>query len=124
MLFRSLSLGHVIPPLDSVAVLAHFAHRVWALVVLGGALVLFARCRRSGDARLVRPSRLLLGAILVQIALGAATVLTARGVSPTTAHVMVGALILGTAFFLTLRAFRLVPEEASHLLPHSDPVRT
>ena len=40
--------------------------------------------------------------------LGALTVLTAKGVVPTTAHVATGALILGTSFLLTIRAFGMV----------------
>jgi cytochrome c oxidase assembly protein subunit 15 len=119
-----LSLGRVVPPLDTVPIAAHFAHRVWALVVLGGVVYLVDRGRRSGDRRLVGPALLALGAVLAQIGLGAATVLTARSVLPTTAHVMVGALILGTSFFLSLRASRLVPTEAQERLPEADPVGT
>ncbi|HWX25268.1 MAG TPA: COX15/CtaA family protein, partial [Vicinamibacteria bacterium] len=100
-----LSLGRVIPPLDSLPVAIHFAHRVGALVVLVAVLVLALRGARSRDPRFARPALGLLGVVFVQIALGAATVLSGRAVLPTTAHVMTGALVLGGAFFLALRAF-------------------
>jgi cytochrome c oxidase assembly protein subunit 15 len=100
-----LSLGRIVPPLDTFPVAIHFAHRLGALVVFGGTLVLLRACRKTGDPRFERPALGLVLLVLVQIALGGATVLTGRGVLPTTAHVLTGALILGTAFLLTLRAY-------------------
>ena len=44
--------------------------------------------------------------VLVQIALGALTVLTGKAVLPTTAHVATGAAILGLCWFTTLRTRR------------------
>jgi heme A synthase len=40
--------------------------------------------------------------------LGAITVWTAKAVTPTTVHVLTGALVLGTSFLLTLRAYAMV----------------
>ena len=48
---------------------------------------------------------LLLG---IQLTLGALTVWTAKAVTPTTAHVATGALVLGTSFLLTLRAYAMI----------------
>ena len=45
---------------------------------------------------------------MIQIALGGATVLSGRAVVPTTAHVAVGAAVLGTCWLVSLRAFRLL----------------
>jgi cytochrome c oxidase assembly protein subunit 15 len=121
-----LALGRVIPPLDTLPVAVHFAHRVGALAVLGAALVLWARARGTGDSRFSAPAGLLVIAVLLQGSLGAATVLSRRGVLPTTAHVMTGAFVLGLSFFLTLRAFRHTRPEAAGLpaFPRPDPVRT
>ena len=44
--------------------------------------------------------------VLVQIALGASVIWTGKAVYPTTAHVATEAAVLGTAFFLSLRAHR------------------
>jgi len=51
--------------------------------------------------------------VTVQLTLGAITVWTAKAVIPTTAHVLTGALVLGTSFLLTLRSYAmLAPERA------------
>ena len=50
--------------------------------------------------------------VLVQIGLGAATVLTAKAVLPTTAHVATGAAILGLCWLVTLRSRRLLRPSA------------
>jgi len=46
--------------------------------------------------------------LAVQITLGGVTILSARAVLPTTAHVAVGAALLATSLALTLRAYRLI----------------
>ena len=46
--------------------------------------------------------------LIVQLSLGAITVWTAKAVLPTTAHVLTGALVLGTSVLLTLRAYAMV----------------
>jgi heme a synthase len=95
-----LSLGRLVPPLDSFPVAIAFAHRVWAFVVAGLVLATAAaafRSRRPG----LRRTALALGAIvLVQISLGALTVLSRKAVAITTIHVATGALLLGTAVAL------------------------
>jgi cytochrome c oxidase assembly protein subunit 15 len=101
-----LAFGHVVPPLSDPRVVVHFAHRLGALAVLAavGRLVLCAH--RSGDVRFVRPARVLATLVAVQVGLGASVIWTGKAVYPTTAHVATGAAVLGTAFFLTLRAHR------------------
>jgi cytochrome c oxidase assembly protein subunit 15 len=103
-----LALGRVVPPLDTPGVALHFAHRLGGLVVLGAVLHMFRAARASGEARLRGPAALALLLVLVQLALGAATVLTAKAVSPTTLHVATGAALLATAWFTALRARRLL----------------
>jgi cytochrome c oxidase assembly protein subunit 15 len=96
-----LSLGRIVPPLESFPVSIAFAHRAWALVVAGLAFAAAFSAARSG----LRRTGFLLGSlVLVQVALGAATVLSGKAVAITTAHVATGALLLGTALALSLGA--------------------
>jgi heme a synthase len=101
--------GRWIPPadvLEQAPVAVHLAHRAGALVVLALVLRLARRASRDGDPRLARPAQLALALVFLQIALGALTVLTAKAVLPTTAHVATGAAILGLCWFATLRTRR------------------
>jgi len=108
-----LALHRVIPPLDDPAVALHFAHRVGAVAVLAVVLWLAIVCRRSADASLERHAALGVLLAAMQVTLGAFTVLTAKAVVPTTAHVAVGAAVLGTCWLLFLRARRrLRPADA------------
>jgi cytochrome c oxidase assembly protein subunit 15 len=103
-----LAFGGLVPPVWSPGIAVHFAHRLGALAVVASLVPLVLRCRRSGDARLARHAGALAGLLLVQLALGAATVLAHKAVLPTTAHVATGAAVLGGAWLLTLRAHRLL----------------
>ena len=96
-----LSLGRLVPPLDSFPVAIAFAHRAWALVVAGFVFAAAFAAVRSGFRR----TGFFLGSlVLAQVALGAATVLSGKSVAITTAHVATGALLLGTAIALALGA--------------------
>src|SRR5437870_5668698 len=99
-----LAFGRLVPPVASVPILVHFAHRGGALVVLVAVAHLFLRARRAGDPRFVRPASALLGLVLFQIALGGATVLTTKAVTPTTLHVATGAAILGGCWLAARRS--------------------
>jgi cytochrome c oxidase assembly protein subunit 15 len=101
--------GRWLPPLgqlDQAPVLVHLAHRAGALVVFAVVLRLAARAHRAQDSRFIVPARLAVVLVLFQIGLGAATVLTGKAVTPTTAHVATGAAILGLCWLTTLRARR------------------
>lgn len=98
-----LAFGRLVPPLDSAAVAVHFAHRLGALAVLAAAFHLWRRARRSRDPRFSRPAALVLAMVAAQIGLGAAAVVTAKAVIPTTAHVATGAALLGACWFIALR---------------------
>ena len=94
-----LSLGRVVPRIDSFPVAIAFAHRAWALVVAGLVIAAAVAAYRSG----LRRSALFLGLLVpTQIALGALTVLSRKGVAITTAHVAMGALLLATSLALSL----------------------
>lgn len=101
-----LALGRIVPPLESVPVAVHFAHRLTALLVLASVLLLLRRSWRTRDPRFLWPATLALALVGAQIALGAVTVLSGRAVLPATLHVVVGAAVLGTCWFATLRALR------------------
>ncbi len=101
-----LAFGRVIPPLSDSAVVLHFAHRVGALAVLAAVAVLAFRAHRSGVTALARLASVVVLLVLAQISLGATTVLTGKAVLPTTAHVAVGAAVLGSCWLLLLRAWR------------------
>ena len=116
-----LAAGRLIPPFDAPGVAVHFAHRVGALLVLAAVVHLMLHALRSGERRLLRTAGVAVALVLVQIALGGATVLSGRAVVPTTAHVTVGAAILGTCWLATLRAFRLLgrPRGLAAAAPHA-----
>ena len=91
-----LALGRLVPPLDAFPVAIHFAHRVGALAIAVLVGFCVARAFRSRRAGLERMVLWLAGLVAVQITLGAATVLSAKAVIPTTAHVATGALVLAS----------------------------
>lgn len=105
-----LAFGKLIPPFTSQGVVIHFSHRVGALVVT--VLIAWTATRMIRhyfhEPRLLRPALLMVGALVIQLALGALTIWTQKAVIPTTAHVATGALILGTSLVLAVRAYRLV----------------
>jgi cytochrome c oxidase assembly protein subunit 15 len=105
-----LAFGRLVPPLDSPAVLIHFLHRVGAVAVtLCIAWSVTRVIRQHAEKRqLLWPALTLGGLLLVQLALGALTIWTRRAVLPVTAHVTVGAAVLATSLFLTLRSGHLL----------------
>ncbi len=108
-----LAQGRLIPAFDGPGVAVHFAHRVGALLVLSAVVHLLLHALRSRERRIVRMAAAALVLVLIQIGLGGATVLGGRAVVPTTAHVAVGAAILGACWLTTLRAFRLLRRRQS-----------
>lgn len=102
-----LAFGRVVPPFDSFEVAAHFAHRVFGVVVLalvGYAALRAGRDRTRGDVAV--PARMAATLALLQIFLGAAAVLSRLAVAPTTAHVVNAALILAALLIAALRSRR------------------
>jgi cytochrome c oxidase assembly protein subunit 15 len=108
-----LAFGKLVPPFWNAAITVHWAHRIGALLVLAKIIRLAIKAHRSGDARFRLPSLSLLALVLVQITLGALTVLGGKAPATTTAHVATGALLLAGTFFVLLRARRFTrPAEA------------
>jgi len=107
-----LAFGRLLPDLELPGVAVHFAHRLGAVAVLVAVMRLVLHARRSGEAWLFRPALGALLLVVLQITLGGATVLSQKAVLPTTAHVAVGATVLGTCWLVALRALhRLRPRE-------------
>jgi cytochrome c oxidase assembly protein subunit 15 len=103
-----LAFGHVLPPVWTPAIAVHFAHRVGALLVLGGivatAAEVWRRHRRRRD--LMRPALLLVLLVCSQATLGALVILSGLQPVINTLHVVNGALVLGTSLVLTLRVHK------------------
>ncbi len=108
-----LAFGRIIPPFNSPNIAIHFAHRLGATIVTGTIIWTFSRIAREFKSyrMLFRPALTMFALVVVQLTLGALTVLTAKSVVPTTAHVATGAVILGTSVVLTLRAFGMSGHE-------------
>ena len=101
-----LSFGHLVPPQFDADIAIHFAHRVGALVVSFVVVLIAVRAMRQGRSELAGPARLALALVVLQVSLGAISVLTRLAVIPTTIHLLVGALLLATLMVLTIRAFQ------------------
>jgi len=103
-----LAFGHVVPPVWSSAIAVHYAHRLGALVVLCAVFataghVWYWHPRRR---EFTRPATLLVFFVCVQATLGAFVVLSSLQPIINTAHVVNGALVLGTSLVLTLSVYR------------------
>jgi len=79
-------------------VVIHFAHRAWAVVVLGVIAALFVTTakRHRGSRVLVLLSGAILALVCVQAALGGLTIWTGKGVIATTTHVALGSVVLAS----------------------------
>lgn len=111
-----LAYGGLLPPFGVAGVPIHFAHRLVGFLVAGMSIWVALRTFRAFKhvPAFARPAGLLVGLVVVQIALGALTIWTAKGVLPTTFHVLNGAVILATSLVLTLRVrSRLLPGEST-----------
>lgn len=100
--------GDLLPQTWNFRVTVHFLHRVMA-VILSVALVWFAieLHRDRAVTKLMRSGAvLLIAALILQIGLGAKIIWTMRNAHMTTGHVVIGALLLATATWLTTFAYR------------------
>jgi heme a synthase len=110
-----LAFGRLIPEFRDYHVAIHFAHRLGAVLVTAAILYTLTRVWRTNrhDRLLLRPAVIMAGLLCVQLTLGAVTIWTEKSPVIATAHVATGALILGTSFLLTLRAFTMVQREVA-----------
>jgi cytochrome c oxidase assembly protein subunit 15 len=114
-----LMFGGIVPDHWDSKIAVHFTHRVGALVVLMSiaAAVWHTWRHQPGNRTLLRPAAILGVLVVVQIALGASTVLSGRHVWINSLHVVCGALVLATSLVLTLRSWRVRFESSSLPLP-------
>jgi heme a synthase len=117
-----LSFGKVLPSGTEWAasgVLAHFAHRTFAWVVVGLVVAAAFALRRLGGVPGLRAlSTLWLVLLAAQVALGAASVWTAKSVPVTAAHLAVGGLlwiagVLASVLLARLSALSTAPAPAA-----------
>ena len=96
-------------PITASQILIHMIHRLWALVVAG--MVIWASIRLKKESAFSKRqssfSSILILLLLLQISLGAWTVLSEKAVLMTTAHVATGALLLVSCVLVTLHSARL-----------------
>jgi len=105
-----LAFGRLVPPILEGPILIAYLHRLGAVAVtLTVAWTVIRILRRHPDEpKLTHPAVTLASLLVLQITLGGATVLMQLAVVPATAHVVTGALVLATAWLITLRVFRLL----------------
>ncbi len=105
-----LSFGRLVPPVLEGPILIAYLHRLGAVAVTFYVAWLVARILTGhhDEGKLLRPALALSALLVLQITLGGATVLMQLAVVPATAHVVTGALVLGTALLITMRVFRRV----------------
>ncbi len=90
-------------------VAVHFAHRVWAIVVLsvGGWFIVRLLRDAIGQPLLLRPAVAIALMLIMQAALGASVIWSGRHSEVATAHQALGAAILATSALLLVRLMRL-----------------
>jgi cytochrome c oxidase assembly protein subunit 15 len=103
-----LMFGHLVPDHWDAKIAVHFAHRAGAGVVTLFVLATWGHVwfHHRSRTELFRPASLIVGLVVVQITLGALTVLSQRNVWINSVHVVCGALVLATSLMVTLRAWR------------------
>ena len=103
-----LMFGGIIPDHWNAGIAIHFAHRIGALVVatMTVTTAVYIWRRHTDRPELASPALLLLILTLVQIVLGASTVVS--GLQPwiNSFHVVCGALVLTMSLVITLRSWR------------------
>lgn len=98
------SLGHWIPPMETVGVALNFAHRVGAVAVSLAALGVVYQLFRQSQTGLGIALTGLMVLLGLQWVLGANVVWLARPPLITSLHVLNGTLLLGLSLWLALRA--------------------
>jgi heme A synthase len=102
-----LSFGRLVPTEIDFAIGIHFAHRVGALVVTAAVITTIVTVFKYSRGRLSAtiPAVAMSCLVILQVTLGAAVVLTGKGVLVNTAHVATGAALLATSLVLSLNSW-------------------
>jgi cytochrome c oxidase assembly protein subunit 15 len=133
MLFVQLALGATLRH-NALSVIPHLLGAAGVCVMVGW-VVLRAMTQLLEQRPLQRLAAMMGVLVIVQVALGGVSYFTrlpqnaGEGLDPvmiwtTTAHVAVGALLLGTSWVLTLHSFRRLPAQRVALRVHHDPQKS
>lgn len=92
-----LCLGQVVPPLINVQITSHFFHRVLAIVATAAVVALWVSVRkRKLPQRVQKWAGAALVLVVIQVALGIASVLTVLAIPPVSLHTLFAAALLST----------------------------
>ena len=117
-----LAYGRLVPPLESLPVALHFAHRVGAVVVAVLVATVVVRARRYAGVPEIRRLAALLGLlVVVQIALGGWVILSYKAAWVTTAHLGLGALLFAVSLTLALVSRRRMAPAPAPAHPPIEP---
>jgi len=116
-----LMFGHIIPDHWDAGIAIHFAHRVGAAVV---SLMVIATVghiwyHHADRTELAHPALLIVLFVIIQVTLGALTVLTRRQPWINSFHVVGGALVLTTSLVITLRSWRVRFDRTGSAVAHT-----
>lgn len=111
--------GGLIPVHWSFQVATHWLHRLGAVAVCLAIGVFFWRLLAYGETRRAWSPLILISAILLvlQVALGAATIWTYKNPVMASTHMLVGAFLLATVWMLTFLTYRLPLEKGTSVHP-------
>jgi len=122
-----LMFGHIVPDHWDPKIAVHFAHRLGAVIVAIAVLstAIYIWRRHTDRVELAQPALILMLLTIVQVTLGALTIITARNPWINSVHVVFGALVLTTSLVITLRSWRAkfagrgtdAPSSAAHAMP-------
>ena len=104
-----LMFGGLVPNHWNAGIAIHFAHRAGALVVAAMALAtsIYIWRRHTDRVEFAQPALLILIFIVIQVTLGAVTVLSRREPWINSLHVVGGAIVLTTSLVITLRSWKV-----------------
>ncbi len=104
-----LMFGHVLPDHWDSGIAVHFAHRVGAILVVLSVIATTGHIwyHHRPHVALTRPAMLIVSLVVLQVTLGALTVLSGRNMWINSVHVVCGALVLATSLVITLRSWRV-----------------
>jgi cytochrome c oxidase assembly protein subunit 15 len=103
-----LMFGGIVPDHWDAKIAVHFAHRLGALIVAIAVLstAIYIWRRHINRVELANPALKLVLLTILQVILGALTIITARNPWVNSVHVVCGALVLTTSLVITLRSWR------------------
>jgi len=116
--------GEIVVPVWKVHL--QFAHRLWAytLLIAGITLVVVVLRSKLNQRLLLTPALLLLSLFVLQVSLGAITVLTETDIFAATMHQATGALLIATATWLAIRVHLAGFEPDGELADPASPGRS